>query len=468
MPLLIMRRLPGNRRALRRLLLAIAVTNAIAPSVFAQPTSSRATIPRAAAVWASGPLDVVAAFDTAVDPVTALAFVGKSIPYFEPEGSAGGRAQEPRRSGSLRIVGARLTDAGRTLTLATDPHPRLATYLLPMSEVAGDAAAKASYAASSGYDLAGVEATWAPDNGPDAQPLWTGWWPRLDLEATRRLTRGSRRHEEGLALLAKPGRLTLGSLVQLPEGTITLRIESSQPIEEAILGDAQAELSGPEATAEHHHALLKVQSQRDPLFLSIICRTAANGRPFTLAASYRAGDAKADHDLERGQTILPWAPVPVAGAIAPLVVPDLSGGDAVRGKAVFNGEQARCSQCHAFRGRGQEGKIGPDLTEIGKKGRAEIYRAIAAPSATIEADFTSYSVATTSGQVVVGIVRAEGPDTIRITDTNAHATLIPRKEIEQIRPSANSIMPVGLTGALGDAAVRDLIAYLTAPSTIPR
>ena len=61
----------------------------------------------------------------------------------------------------------------------------------------------------------------------------------------------------------------------------------------------------------------------------------------------------------------------------------------------------------------------------------------------------------------MGLVRAEGADAIRVTDTNAHATLIPRQEIEQIRASANSIMPVGLTGALGDAAVRDLIAFLT-------
>ena len=105
--------------------------------------------------------------------------------------------------------------------------------------------------------------------------------------------------------------------------------------------------------------------------------------------------------------------------------------------------------------------MGPDLTEIGRKGRAEIYRSIAAPSAAIEPDYISYTVATKDGQVVVGLVRAEGADAIRVTDTNARATLIPRSEIEQIRPSANSIMPVGLAATFGDAAVRDLIAYLT-------
>ena len=64
--------------------------------------------------------------------------------------------------------------------------------------------------------------------------------------------------------------------------------------------------------------------------------------------------------------------------------------------------------------------------------------------------------------MVVGVVRAEDADRIRVTDTNAHAVLIRRRDLDQIRPSANSIMPVGLTGVLGAAALRDLIAYLTA------
>ena len=79
---------------------------------------------------------MVAAFDKAVDPAAATALVGKSIPYFEPAGPAGDRAASPRPLGSLRIVGARLTDAGRTLTLATDPHPRLARYVLPLPATA--------------------------------------------------------------------------------------------------------------------------------------------------------------------------------------------------------------------------------------------------------------------------------------------------------------------------------------------
>ncbi len=112
---------------------------------------------------------------------------------------------------------------------------------------------------------------------------------------------------------------------------------------------------------------------------------------------------------------------------------------------------------------GQGGKVGPDLSEIGKKGRAEIYRAIAAPSASIAPDYMSYTVATDDGQIVAGLVRAVDADAIRVVDTNARETLVRRTKIQQIRPSATSVMPVGLTAALGDSATRDIVAFLSAP-----
>ncbi len=52
------------------------------------------------------------------------------------------------------------------------------------------------------------------------------------------------------------------------------------------------------------------------------------------------------------------------------------------------------------------------------------------------------------GRVLAGVVRAEGASAIRVTDTNAKVTTLNRDEIDQIRPSGTSIMPVGLAGGL--------------------
>jgi putative heme-binding domain-containing protein len=75
----------------------------------------------------------------------------------------------------------------------------------------------------------------------------------------------------------------------------------------------------------------------------------------------------------------------------------------------------------------------------------------------------AYTVALKDGRVLVGIVRTEGADSIRVTDTDAKTTVIHRAEIEEFRPSATSIMPVGLMGTLGEGPLRDLLSFLTQP-----
>ena len=264
----------------------------------------------------------------------------------------------------------------------------------------------------------------------------------------RRLTRGSRSHDELFELLRKRGRLVASALVRLPKGTFTLWLDCNQPIEEATLGESQGEAVDPVGGA-NRRIVVKGSSQGEPLFFTATMQTGEVNKPFALSTMYRIGDEKIDRALEADQILLPWAPLTTDGTSqqSPVIVPDLSGGDPVRGKTLFTGDQARCSQCHVFRGQG--GQVGPDLTEIERKGRAEIYRSIAAPSALIEPAYATYTIITKTGQVVAGLARAEGALAVRVTDTNAHATLIQRSEIDQIRPSATSIMPVGLTATLG-------------------
>jgi putative heme-binding domain-containing protein len=441
------------RRVVTRLGLAAALVIGGVQASLAQGTAT--AVPgapaRPVAIWPPGPLEVVAAFDRPLESAAAKAMIGRTIPYHDIREDAPGQPPPSRPAGTLRIVGARLLDDGRTLVLATDPHPRVARYLLPLP------------GATIPYDLSGVEAAWSEGDDPGEAPKWSGWWPALDFEATRRLTRGSRPHESAHSLFSRPGRLVLSTWIRLPPGRVTLRLESSGPIEEALLGDAQA--SGPDAEPRDdiHRTELTAASHGEPLFLTITIRTGAGGNPFSTRATYRPSGQAADRPIERNRLLLPWAPISANPATAaPVAVPDLSSGDPERGRTIFRGDQARCAQCHTFRGEG--GKVGPDLTDIASKGRADIYRNIAAPSATIEPDYTTYTVATRGGQVLSGVVRAEGPEQVRITDTNARATTVRRDQIQEIRPSATSIMPPGLAAALGDSAVRDILAYLTSPA----
>jgi len=414
---------------------------------------------RPVAVWPPGPLEVIAAFEKPVDPAVANSMFGQTIRYDDIRADRPDPTAVSGPAGRLRIVGARLVDDGRTLVLATDPHPRTARYLLPLPGDRMQAASKGVAISTIPYDLSGAEAVWYEGDIAAGEPRWSGWWPSLDLDVTRRLTRGSRLHEIGLPLLARSGRLVLSCWVRLPQGKVTLRVQSARPIEDGMLGDAQA-VGHPAELDGIFEIELTVESRGEPLFLTTTLRTGDLGGRFQIKATYRVA-AEADvHPIERSDLLLPWAPIPTAAATAaPLAIPDLSGGDPERGRTIFRGDPARCAQCHVFRGEG--GKVGPDLTDIVSKGRAEIYRSIAAPSAAIEPDYTTYTVATRDGQVLSGVVRADGPEEIKVTDTNAHTATVRRAQIQEIRPSATSIMPPGLTGALGDSAVRDLVAYLT-------
>ena len=412
------------------------------------------------AIWPAGPLDVVASFRKPVDPHSAAGLVGKTIPYYELSPDRVASLPPPRQRGSLRIVASRLIDDGRTLELATDPHPLLARYVLPPVDAVEIGHQPNGLGSKFGYTLNGVAVTWAPlAEGLDADG-WSGWWPVFDSDTVRRLTIGSRPHEKGMARLQHAGTLTMSSLIQLPQGKITITFSSNTAIDDLTLGDAQAELMPAEKPGDHFRARVSQTCDGAALFMSATVSTKAGAPDFSCRAAYTIGELTIEHAFEPAQLILPWAPVPSTSAAAPAVVPDISGGDPGRGQQVFYGEKARCSQCHAIRGQG--GKIGPDLSDVSRKGRAEIYRAIAAPSAAIDPEYLSYTVASKNGQVVVGVVRADGPGSVSVTDTNAHTTVIARSDIDQIRPSANSIMPVGLVGALGDAAVRDLLAYLSA------
>src|SRR5208337_1083563 len=164
----------------------VSATLAVVP---AQTSAEDRAVPSPAAVWPAGPLELVMAFRGPADPQWTRSFIGKSIAYFDPVRRNAGEPSAAAPLGTLRIAGAKLVDQGQTLLLATDPHPRVARYEL----VPGPPRESGQTFI---YDLSGVAATLKTTKDDDgAEPDWKGWWPDLDVDATRGLTRGSAPHE---------------------------------------------------------------------------------------------------------------------------------------------------------------------------------------------------------------------------------------------------------------------------------
>ena len=393
--------------------------------------------------WPAGPMEVRVAFPAPIDPAAVGGLAGRAIPFGD-RARPGAAAQAP--IGSIRIAGARLADGGRTLILLTDPHSRQATYSLDLRGIPG--------AGRLDYDLSGVAAAW--DDGKEGgTPAWSGWWPSLDASAARGLAARSAEHARLIPLLDRPGRLAIGTRALLPTGKSTLTLEANAPIVEAAVGGLAAEGEGKPRVK------LESESAGEPADLAAAVRT-GGGMPLTLRASYRAGDDPADRPLGAGMLMLPWVPTPPTAAAPPAPPFPLAGGDPARGAAIFFGEEAKCSTCHKARGRG--GEVGPALDAQAGRDPAAVFRDINEPSAVILPDYLPYTVALKDGRVAAGLVRAEGPDGVKVIDNAAKATVVQRSEVEELRPSGTSIMPVGLAGALGEARMRDLIAFLTAPA----
>ncbi|WP_337173163.1 hypothetical protein [Paludisphaera sp.] len=423
----------------RRLAWASCSVACLFATAAAPPPSGEAT------AWAPGPLDVVVALPKPAEAAAVAGLVGRSIPYFE-EGAEEATA-EPL--GTLHVAGAVAEDDGRTLRLAVDPQPRPARYVLDLGPIAPGGPL--------GYNLRGVEVARIDGDDPYADPSWSSWLPTPDPAGFRELAAISAEHARRLPDLAKPGLLRLDAQIDLPAGKVVATVESTAEIVECLLGDGEPEGGVAKSGDGRWVARFTIDDGPRPAFFSLTLRTG----PDSPAPSVKlTADGR---ELAAEAYLPPWVSAGLASARpAPMEIPDLTGGDPKRGEEAFFSKEALCSQCHVVKGRGD--RVGPDLTTIGRKGAEHLYRSIAAPSEHITPDYVTYTVSLHDGRVAAGVVRAEGPDAIRVIDTEAKSVAFPRDEVEQLRPASTSIMPVGLLPALGEGRIRDIIAYLTAVS----
>jgi putative membrane-bound dehydrogenase-like protein len=141
------------------------------------------------------------------------------------------------------------------------------------------------------------------------------------------------------------------------------------------------------------------------------------------------------------------------------VLGELKDGDISRGRTVFNSQKAACFTCHAIGYLG--GNLGPDLTRIGRiRTDRDLVESILFPSASFVRGYEPVVVTRTDGTVVNGILRKDLPDEIVLAVAANQEVRIPRDQIDDVRPSAVSVMPAGLDDVLTRQELADLVAFL--------
>ena len=146
------------------------------------------------------------------------------------------------------------------------------------------------------------------------------------------------------------------------------------------------------------------------------------------------------------------------------------GADATRGKVLFT---KHCAACHQLHGEG--GKVGPDLTTADRKNRTYMLAQIVDPSGYIRPEFVVQNVLTVDDRKLSGIAAEMGESIVLVNVINDQPvkTVIPKKDIAVIKPSAISLMPEKLLDTLTDSQIADLFAYLASdtpksgPTSVP-
>jgi putative membrane-bound dehydrogenase-like protein len=150
----------------------------------------------------------------------------------------------------------------------------------------------------------------------------------------------------------------------------------------------------------------------------------------------------------------PKSSAELEAAIAKLMPVANEAGDSAHGREVF---EKNCIVCHALSGKGAQ--IGPDLTGIGVRPKAEILVEILDPNRSVEANYRLWTVTTKDGESLAGRLDAETATSVEILDTAGTKHVVQRNTITKLEASGQSIMPGGFE-QLPPKDLTDLLTYL--------
>ncbi len=463
-------------------------------------------IPAPIAVWPSSSQEVRIAFDRPLDPALLKGIAANVEITAGPYVAAGDRwevlrpgyevvkHQQAASRQKVTVYSAGIAEDRRTLVLATAPQTQTVQYSVQLPGMGREREASPAGALAQqpavdvDYSLAGVHATWVPafESGASQTSTesssWTGILPHLDFVASRALRAGVPDIEAFAERLSKPGLLTLkarldteglfipvtqpgSQLDYAPEedewlSARELRLRSSRELE-AKFGNRRH--TSTERNGEHVLDLDLSGNTDDLTDFELIFTTGIERLDLHAewVGRFKDGTTRSG-PLPTHRLLVPWAikETSLPDGAAERKIPELVGANWGRGRHVFRSQEAACVRCHVAHGEG--GKIGPDLSNLVHRDYESVVRDIRHPSFAINPDFVTYTVLTKAGKVLTGVLRSEG-DILQIGGADGQTHAIHRDDVEELRPSAVSVMPDGAAAKLSESQFRDLLAYLMLP-----
>ncbi len=453
--------------------------------------------PQPTLAWSEGSRELRVAFDRPVDP-TLLAGLTERIRVEYGEHVRAGdrfeslvppyavvRAQQLKPRFRLPVGSAALSADRRTLLLNTAPLPQRATYAisLPWSGAgasAGDTGKLPAQHPQVDVDLQphGLELR---VTGAGESLEFSRWIPHPDLAVSRQLTVGSQAHDALWSAIGRGAGVQLRTKLDLrsmlrpavqpgatldyewPAETAVVTVRSNRRLQlTAGVGGRMLEVQGQHA-GEHWLAVFSAPADVSELVDLSIELDPGTGEP-ELTALWHTNEDQRARPFPLQRFVLPWVREgrvegPVGESVGQLA--ELQGGSWGRGRRVFHSDAAGCYRCHAMQGRGAT--IGPDLGNLIHRDYGSVLRDLKNPGFAINPDYVGQTVVLKDGRVLTGVLQTRAGQLL-LGDTQGRQTELDPAEIEQMQPSAISVMPQGIVEKLSAEDLRDLLTYLLTPA----
>jgi putative heme-binding domain-containing protein len=144
-------------------------------------------------------------------------------------------------------------------------------------------------------------------------------------------------------------------------------------------------------------------------------------------------------------------------SIAAATATTTSGGNAARGKALYDGK-GNCAGCHRIRGVGS--RSGPDLSEIGNLRLAgELERAITDPDTDVPAQHRHFRAVTKEGATISGTLLNEDKYSVQVLDSKDGLVSVQRSNLRESAVVDKGLMP-SYKDKLTSGELADLVSYL--------
>jgi putative heme-binding domain-containing protein len=129
--------------------------------------------------------------------------------------------------------------------------------------------------------------------------------------------------------------------------------------------------------------------------------------------------------------------------------------DLENGKRMF---VQHCSSCHKIDNAGTA--IGPDISDARDQTFEKLLVSILDPNRVIDANYFRYVCQTIDGTVVDGLMEESSAENVVLRLQNGNRVSIARSEIQDLKATGVSLMPVGFEAQLSPESMNDVIAYI--------